>query len=507
MKALPTPREMAIADQATIASGVPATVLMERAGSAVARATLEVVGGRYGKRVAVVCGTGNNGGDGFVAARILHREGCAVRCIVVGDLESVKGAAAHHLGLMRTRGVSVEALGTDGLKADAIVDAIFGTGFHGTAEGAADAAIRALDAETAPVVAADIPSGLDGLTGRAQGPAVHAAITVTMGARKLGLAIEDGPQHAGRIDVADIGIPQPTTMNYLLDTDDVIEFMPQRNPADHKRSGASVLILAGSDPVPGAPMLAARAAGRMGAGYVTLASTSKAIEAAAVRLPEVLKHICSPGDHLGPEALDELKGPLEYATVLAVGPGLGEGSDQRALVERILGEIDIPIVVDADGLNVLAGNTELLRRRSDEGRKTVITPHPGELAKLLASSVDDVQGDRLAAVREASSRFGCIVVLKGHGTLVADGAEQVVAVNPTGGPVLATAGTGDVLTGALAALFTRAEGSVFGRACAAVYLHGLAGDIVAAERGSVGALAWDVAESLPAAIATIGASA
>jgi NAD(P)H-hydrate epimerase len=245
----------------------------------------------------------------------------------------------------------------------------------------------------------------------------------------------------------------------------------------------------------------------MGAGYVTLASTSKAIEAAAVRLPEVLKHICSPGDHLGPEALDELKGPLEYATVLAAGPGLGEGSDQRALVERILGEIDIPIVVDADGLNVLAGNTELLRRRSDEGRKTVITPHPGELAKLLASSVDDVQGDRMAAVREASSRFGCIVVLKGHGTLVADGAEQVVAVNPTGGPVLATAGTGDVLTGALAALFTRAEGSVFGRACAAVYLHGLAGDIVAAERGSVGALAWDVAESLPAAIATIGASA
>ncbi|MFN2594528.1 MAG: NAD(P)H-hydrate dehydratase [Actinomycetota bacterium] len=507
MKPLATPEEMAKADQETIASGVPAEVLMERAGATVARAVIRVLGARYGKRVVVVCGTGNNGGDGFVAARVLRREGYAVRCLVVGDIAKVKGAAAHHLELMRRRGIASEPFDGDGVRGDVIVDAIFGTGFHGSAEGDSRRAIEAMNESGAPIVTADIPSGLDGSTGLADGGAVEATVTVTMGARKVGLVVGDGSRYSGRIEVADIGLLAPNVGASLLDVEDVVEFLPHREPADHKRSGSSVAILAGSDEVTGASLLTARAAGRMGSGYVTLATTPRVVQAAGVKLPEVLKRRVADRDHLGPEALDEIKDVLDRATVVAVGPGLGQGPDQRALVERVLNEIELPVVVDADGLNVLAGNTDVLKKRADAARVTVLTPHPGELATLLGSSVADVEADRLENAREAARAFGCIVVLKGYRTVIAsprDADEVDVRVNPTGGPVLATAGTGDVLTGAIAALFGRnPDASPLGRVSAGVFVHGVAGDIVATERGVVGALAWDIAEALPAAIETI----
>ncbi|MDQ3877636.1 MAG: NAD(P)H-hydrate dehydratase [Actinomycetota bacterium] len=515
MKRLATPEQMAQADRETIASGVPAEVLMERAGFAVARAVLDLLGGRYGKRVVVVCGTANNGGDGFVAGRALHAQGCAVRCLVVGDIGKIKGAAAHHLDLMRRRGVSVEAFERDAVDGDAIVDAIFGTGFHGKAEGAAQTAIEAMNQSGAPIVAADIPSGLDGATGRAEGAAVQATVTVTMGTCKVGLVVGDGPLRSGRVEVADIGLHSPRVAAWLVGADDLADYLPRRGATDHKRSGSSVAILAGSDEVTGAPLLAARGAGRMGSGYVTLGSTPRAIDAASVRLPEVLKRRVTDADHLGPESVDELKDVLDRATVLAIGPGLGQGPDQRALVERVVSEVDLPLVIDADGLNVLAGNTEVLRRRSEDGRTTVLTPHPGELATLLESSVAEIEADRLASVRNAYRRFGCIVVLKGHPTVIAgpartheDGASHIddhgeVFVVPSGGPVLATAGTGDVLTGAIASLFDRnRDRSAFKRACAGVFVHGVAGEVIASEH-EVGALAWDVAEALPRAIDTL----
>lgn len=523
MKPLATPEQMARADDATIAAGVSAEVLMERAGSAVARAVIDVMGGRYGRRVAVVCGTGNNGGDGFVAARVLHGEGCAVRCLVVGDVDKVKGAAARHLESMRRRGIIPEPFHRDAIRVDAIVDAIFGTGFHGTAEGDARSAIDAMNDAGAPIVAADIPSGLDGATGSADGPVVEASVTVTMGTLKIGLVVGDGPRYAGPVEVADIGLQRPRVGAALLELDDVVALLPHREATDHKRSGSSVAILAGSDEVSGAPLLTARAAGRMGSGYVTLASTPRVVQAAGVRLPEALKRRVADRGHLGPEALDEIKDVLDRATVVAIGPGLGQGPDQRALVERVLTEVDLPVVVDADGLNVLAGNTDVLKRRSAASATTVITPHPGELATLMGSSVADVQRDRVASARTAAQELGCVVVLKGHRTVIAEpeGAARrsdcgssgtadatdrriEVVVNPTGGPVLATAGTGDVLTGAIAALFGRdPDSSTLGRVSAGVFVHGVAGDIVASRRAEVGALAWDVAEALPEAISTL----
>lgn len=448
---------MRAADEAAIDSGVAASVLMERAGRSLARSAIELAGRRYGRRVLVLCGKGNNGGDGLVAARVLRGEGLTVT--IVRLFEDEESPSPHDF--------------------DVVVDAIFGTGFRGAPEGRVAKAIEGL-AGHPRVVAADIPSGVNGSTGGVEGAAVDAAVTVAMGAEKLGTALSPGAVHAGRVVVADIGIPIPSVSTHLVEEEDVRRVLPSRPPDSHKKSGGSVAVVAGSEAIRGAPLLTCRGAGRMGAGYVTLVSTASVVSAATVVAPELLTRAV-PGDVLGPHALDSVDG----FDCLALGPGLGTGEAQRALCERALLEVDAPVVLDADALNVLAEDVSPLVARS---APTVLTPHPAELARLLGAETKDVVKDRFAAARRAADELGCVVLAKGHRTVVTDGAKSVVV--PTGGPELATAGTGDVLTGAVAALLA-AGVDPFDAAWCAAYVHGVAGSIA-----GPGALAPDVAEAL-----------
>ncbi|MGH2786276.1 MAG: NAD(P)H-hydrate dehydratase [Actinomycetota bacterium] len=499
MRPLLTPEQMARADAATIASGVAGEVLMERAGRAVARAARRVAGGRYGRRAAVVCGVGNNGGDGFVAAHALRAEGLGARCLIVGDGGRIKGAARHHLDEMVRAGVPAEKFDARRLEdADVIVDALFGTGFRGAVEGDAREAVEAVSDADAPVVAVDIPSGVNGATGAVEGPAVHAEVTVAMAAEKLGTALSPGAMYAGHVEVADIGIEIGDSDIAMCQRSDVVRVLPARPPDAHKRTMGAVALVGGSAGMSGAVILAATAVLRTGAGYVTAGVTQSIDDVLSIAVPEALTVVLSDTAVLGPDALDRFSGVLERVQVVAIGPGLGRGDGQTGLVEAALRRIEVPVVVDADGLNVLAGHTGPL---ADRKATTVITPHPAELARLLDSSTADVQGDRLGAVVEAAQRFACTVVLKGLRSLTADPAGRVV-VNPTGGPELATAGTGDVLTGVVSALLAAGLGP-FEAAWGAVYLHGLAGAVAAERGGPAGVIAGDVAAAVPAAIARL----
>jgi ADP-dependent NAD(P)H-hydrate dehydratase / NAD(P)H-hydrate epimerase len=500
MRPLLSPAEMSAADRRTIDAGTGAEVLMDRAGRAVARAAIDLAGGRYGRRVAVVCGKGNNGGDGFVAARILQREGAGVACLLVGDANEARGAAAHHLENMLRAGVDAQPFDAAALaRANVIVDALFGTGFRGVAEGEPAAAIHAINAAriSARVVAVDIPSGVDGATGAVHGPAVKADVTVAMAAEKVGTAVGTGASLAGDVRVVGIGIDIPHTDLRVIDAGDVANSLPRRQPDAHKRSGGSVAILGGSAGMSGAVVLAARAAVRAGAGYATAGVTAAVERIVSVTVPEVLTTIASDGDVLGPDAIDKMKRVLDRANVLAVGPGLGTGPAQTELVQRVLREIELPVVIDADGLNVLAGRTRALCERSSP---VIITPHPAELGRLLEMGTDEVQSDRIAAVRSAAETFRCVVVLKGFRSLIARAPD--VVVNPTGGPELATAGTGDVLTGVVAALV---GGGVqpFDAAWTGAFVHGLAGSIAARRFGVSGVLAGDVAEAVAPSVAEV----
>jgi ADP-dependent NAD(P)H-hydrate dehydratase / NAD(P)H-hydrate epimerase len=533
VRPLVTPEQMAAFDRAAIEAGTPVEVLMERAGRAVARTVVPIAGGRYGKRIVVVCGKGNNGGDGFVAARVLYEAGLKVDCLTVFDPAEARGAAARHLDRLRATGCSVKPFSRKIVRrADVIVDAIFGTGFRGTPEGDPGRAIRELgelrlgegvleDESTGEIlagppvwprpqiVAIDVPSGLGGA-----GPVVGADVTVAMGAEKLSTALGD-PDVVGRVEVADIGIPVEGVHVFMTEVQDIARALPRREPTDHKRSVGSVAILAGSTAITGAAALTARGAIRGGTGYATLGSTAEAVAVARSLCPELLT-VKVDGEVLGPDSLEDFGGVLDRASALAVGPGLGVGKEQTALVERVLAEVDLPVILDADGLNVLEGRIDALVERD---RPLVITPHPAELARLLDISIKEVQNRRLGSALEAARRFGCTVVLKGFRTIVAEpewvadvepddsprmqvgDGRVLAAVNPTGGSELATAGTGDVLTG-LTTAFCAYSGDVRDSVRAAVYVHGLAGSF-AARRVGPGVLAWDVAEAIPEAVGEV----
>jgi NAD(P)H-hydrate epimerase len=483
------------ADEGAIDSGTPAEVLMERAGAAVARAALRLAGGRYGRRAVAVCGKGNNGGDGYAAARILRNEGMSVRCYSVADPGDLTGAARHHFELYRASGGDVDRDPRVVIGADVVIDAIFGTGFHGPADGESARAIEAVNELGRNVVSVDIPSGVDGSTGHVDGPAVHADVTVVMAAEKLGTALPPGAQRAGRVEVVDIGIAvDGRGAAYVLDAP---VHVPRLDPTAHKRSEGSVAILAGSDAMRGAALLAARGAQRAGSGYVTLGVTRAVKDAAHPALPEALVMQVTELATLGRDSLEAFHDVIESATAVAIGPGIGQGPRQRELMVDALATIDKPLVLDADALNVLAGDPSPLEGRTGNA-EVVLTPHPAELARLLGTSTEEVEADRLGSAGAARDRFGAVIVLKGWRTVIAG--PSGLAVCPTGGPELATAGTGDVLTGAIAGLGGGAEG-----AAAGVYVHGLAGSIAGERVGPSGVVAWDVAEALPEAWERIAA--
>lgn len=468
--------------------GVPGEVLMESAG----RAVVDVVLARRPSRVHVVCGPGHNGGDGLVAARHLAIVGVAV------DVELVaapRGDAAVQWERARAAGVREG----DGAGADLVVDAIFGTGLARPVEGPAARAIERLNEAGVPVVAVDLPSGIDADRGAELGVAVRAAETVTFGMPKPGLALEPGRSLAGRVTVARIGIPEhapgvaPDALVWTPAA--AAERLPERPADGHKGHFGHVLVAAGSQGKTGAAALAARAALRAGAGLVTVACPAgvndileqKCTEAMTEPVPDTA------GRAFAAAAEDALLALAESRDVVALGPGIGREPETEAMVRSLVKRLTKPLVLDADGLNAFEG-------RAEELRASVITPHPGEAARLLGSSSVEIQSDRLGAARRLADMSGAVVVLKGAGTVIA-GPEGPPLINPTGGPALAAGGSGDVLTGVVAAFL--AQGLPARDAAGlGVFVHGLAADRVAGG-AAAGLLAGELADALPQAVAAL----
>lgn len=490
-------------DRETEARGIPVSLLMERAGLAVARAAVHLAGGAYGRRAVVICGKGNNGGDGLVAARYLAGWGMGVTAVLISDPDTLREPAAgnfRRLSEGRVRGLQFAepVLRREVERADVAVDAIFGIGFRGIAEGPQAAAIEILNASGVPVVAVDIPSGVEADTGMVRGVAIRAATTVTFGAPKVGALLFPGAARAGAVQVADIGFPDDLMVGdiLLVERDDVRSLLPVRELDTHKRRAGVVLVVAGSRLMSGAPWLVAQGAYRAGAGLVTVAVPegiapvvqSRLAEATFVRLPE------GPAGSVAESAWGLLESRIDGFDSVAIGPGLSTEEETPAFVRRLVRESPVPVVADADAINAFAGRPGELADRASE---SVITPHTGEFGRLFGMPSSEVLEDRIGLARKAAVETRSVVVLKGPRTLVAlpDGE---VRVNPTGSPALATGGTGDVLTGAMAAFLARGLGAS-DAATVAVYLHGLAGEI-AGETFGEGTVSGDVARDLPEAV-------
>ncbi len=494
-------QQRALDTWATNTRGIPGGELMERAGTGLARAC---EARSPDGPVAVVCGKGNNGGDGLVAARLmrLNAPDRDVRVLLLGDPGELRGDA--RANLERLPGAAPETFAGERLRGVAvIVDALLGTGFSGEPRDPARsgiAAINAARAAGAQVVACDVPSGVDASTGEVLGEAVRAEQTVTFNAAKPGLWIRPGKQLAGEVTVIDIGIPadgRPGHADVGLVTEAVLAAIPRRAAESTKFSAGSVLVAGGSPGLTGAPAMAAMAAARAGAGYVTVAVPASLAGVLAVKLLEVMQVELPERERaLAPEAARVVLERAGRVQALVVGPGLGRAPDSLRFAREVARQAEVPLVLDADGLNAHAGgHLRDLRWRS---ALAVLTPHAGELARLLEIDSDDVARQRLRRAREAAAAAGSIVVLKGDDTLVAE-PDGRVAVNPGGASALATAGTGDVLSGVIAALLAKRM-PAFDAACAGVFVHATAGRLAASRIGPDGVIASDVIELLPAAL-------
>jgi ADP-dependent NAD(P)H-hydrate dehydratase / NAD(P)H-hydrate epimerase len=492
LQGLPDPDRMRATDRWAIEEcAIPGVELMERAGRGLADLVLAVAAEGP---IAVACGKGNNGGDGYVAARLLRDAGRAVRILAVAPVSELSGDA--RVNAERVEGI--EPFAAARLDDCAVaVDALLGTGFSGVPHGAVADAIAALNAAGLAVVAADVPSGIDAATGVAQGEAIRARATATFAAAKPGLWINPGKSHAGHVRVVDIGIPAGAPVAApdvaLIDDAALLALLPSRRAGWTKFTSGHVLVAGGSRGLTGAPSLAAEAAQRAGAGYVTacvpasqqLILAQRLLEAMTRGLPD------EEGAHTA-QGVDEV---LELATrggALVVGPGLGRSEGAFAFARDLVARADVPVILDADGLNAHAGDLGALAGRA---APTILTPHEGELARLLDVESAAVQARRLEHAREAAARSQAIVVLKGDDTLVA-APGGLVAVSPGATGALATAGTGDVLSGVLAAVLSR-DLDPFMAACAGVRLHARAGIHAAHDKGVDGVIARDVIEALP----------
>lgn len=519
MTKIVTAAQMQELDRRTITEArVPATALMERAGVGIVSSLEERWGSVRGKTVTVVCGKGNNGGDGFVVARLLRRHHAKVRVLALASLRELsREAATMYKQFIRGGGkpsvysytskAQAQALLRD---SDILIDALLGTGLSSPVTGRYAEVIDSINDTHRPVVAVDLPSGLHADTGAVLGRAVCASLTVTFGLPKLGLYQGQGIDHAGEVTIVDIGIP-PAYVDAvaghitLMTRRAVQAYLPTRRPSSHKGTFGHAGIIAGSVGKTGAAALAARAALRVGAGLVTVATPSsvndtleaKLVEAMTVPMPETKART------LARNALDRLVSFMAARTAIAIGPGLSTAPETVELIQALTKQLDRPAVFDADALNALSGR---IARLASCKIPPIITPHPGEMARLEPEATPQtVNNDRLGLATRFARERGLFVVLKGARTVVArpDGA---VAICPTGNPGMATAGTGDVLTGMLVGLLAQGLPS-WEAACAATYLHGMAGDLAAAGKGQAGMIAGDLVEQIPYALKLVDETA
>ncbi|HXE97888.1 MAG TPA: NAD(P)H-hydrate dehydratase [Dongiaceae bacterium] len=485
--------------------GIPGLQLMENAG----RCCVEEIIAEFGShgRCVVMAGKGNNGGDGHVIARLLGQQGWSVKVIVLAGREQVVGDAS--VNLDKLAGSVIEHCTREGqlsaghaeeiFQADLIVDALLGTGLSSAVSGTYLEAIKLMNASGRPVVAVDIPSGIDGTTGRVQGEAVRANLTVTFAFAKLGHVLYPGAEHTGRLVVADIGIPtevMEAAAGYdFINADAARPMLRRRERTAHKGSFGHCLIVAGSKGKTGAAALAANSAVRAGSGLVTLGAAESIHGILEVKTTEVMTiPLSDSGDgHLTSSAFSAIEALLAGKDAVAVGPGLGRHPETDALVRSLVETVALPLVIDADGLNALAEDMTVLQRK--KSRQIILTPHPGEMSRLLGTSIPDVEAKRISVAQEFASTCGVFLVLKGARTVIAS-PDGSVAINGSGNPGMATGGMGDVLTGIIVSLL--GQGYTGWDACRlGVFLHGFAADLVAREKGEIGMNASDVLEKLP----------
>jgi hydroxyethylthiazole kinase-like uncharacterized protein yjeF len=512
-----TADQMREADRRTIEDiGIPSLVLMENAGRQVVAAMESFFQDLSDQRVAVICGKGNNGGDGFVVARTLQQRGIDVAVFVVGSVADIKGDARTNIEILGRLGITVVEVADEGQwelhfseisERDVIVDALFGTGLKVALSGIYETIIADINGSGIPVVAIDLPSGMSADTHDLIGDCIDATVTIALGAPKVPLILPPAEEKAGEVVVADIGIPAPIVDALegprleLLTRDQIRPLISPRAADVHKGDFGRVVVVAGSRGKSGAAILAAQGALKSGAGLVTVAAPRSVIPVIASSMPDYMT-----------EALEEtVDGTVHFAAAeqvmgiaadaIIMGPGLGRGEGVSTFVRELLDTSETPLVLDADALNAFADDPAALVGR--EGRDVIITPHPGEMARLVGCSIGDVQADRMGIARDFATAHRLYVVLKGYRTIIAT-PEGAVFVNPTGSPGMATGGTGDVLAGMLAAWLAQLLDAE--AACRlAVYVHGAAGELADADQGEVSMTASDLVQHISDAILELSA--
>lgn len=488
--------------------GVPSIVLMENAGIRTFDAVFRLLEKVGGCQVAVVCGKGNNGGDGFVVARHLHQVGVDARVLLLGRADELNGDAKVNHEIASKSGIPVEEV-ADIMPvrrrlahADLIVDALFGTGIKGEITGLAGEIIDEINQSLKPVVAVDLPSGLDADTGQIAGRCVWANETVTFALPKIGHATYPGAAYCGEISVAEIGIPEAAfetagINTFVTEDDDVRARLPARPPDAHKGTFGHAAIIAGSVGMTGAAAMTGESAVRVGAGLVTLGVPASLNDILEVKVTEVMTVplLETQARSFSKDAVKQAIELIRKCDAVAIGPGLSRNPETVAFVHEILPQIECPMVLDADGLNAVSEDVSVFGKLK---APCVITPHPGEMARLTGTPAEVIQSNRLIAAQDTAKRFGVVVVLKGAATVTAS-PDGEAWINSTGSPAMASGGMGDVLTGAIAGLLAQGLSVMDGAICA-VYLHGRAGELAAEKLGEAGVGATDLLPLLPVSI-------
>ncbi len=512
-----TPKEMAKLDRITINEiGIPGIVLMENAGRGAFEFFQEVVPDFLQRTIGIVCGSGNNGGDGFVIARLCYQKGADVKVFCAKNPKQLVGDARTNFDIILKLNVPVFIVNEDRSSSDfwdalrdcnVIVDALFGTGLSREVSGIFEKIIVEINKINVPVLAVDIPSGIDGSTGRVMGVAVQAVATATFGLPKIGHYVWPGSRHTGKLKVIDIGIPDEIIARenfnrFILTKELISSWVTPRQPIAHKGQAGHMIILAGSPGKTGAAAMAANAAVRGGAGLVTLMVPEslnpileeKTTEAMTMPLKETLEHTVSLN------AEEEILSFAADKQCLAIGPGLSQNGETKELVRRLVTQVECPMVIDADGLNAIAGYVEVFK---DAKAPIVLTPHPGEMSRLIGMSVADIQFNRLGVAQSLSKDCNVTVVLKGYKTVVAS-PDGRIAINTTGNPAMASGGMGDILTGLIGAFLSQGF-DPFEASCLGVYIHGFSSDLLIERRrwGSRGLAATDLLEVIPEVIAIL----
>ena len=502
-----TPKQMQEIDRKAIKElGIPGLELMENAG----RGTFEEIIDRYGaiedRRVIVICGKGNNGGDGFVVARYLKEEGIDVDIFLLCKKDVPKGDAAVNL----QRAIQLDIPIHEVLKPEdfqipldtlLIVDAIFGTGFSGEIKAPYDTIINVINNMPVPVVSVDTPSGLDGATGKVAEPTIEADLTVTFGLPKIGQTLYPGKEYCGSLEIVDIGFPpelDDDINTYLVTEDDAEMLLPERKPDAHKGDYGKLFVLAGSTGLTGAAVMASNAALKCGTGLVVLGCPAslnpifetKLTEVMTKPLPDVKKQGC-----LALRGMGEIRQQIDWADAVAIGPGIGTHHETTELVQRLVTQVEKPMIIDADGLNIIAKDPEILKQHKGP---LIISPHPGEFSRLCGKSIEEITDNRLELASAFAREYNVTVILKGASSIIADPSGEAY-INSTGNDGMATAGSGDVLTGLIGGFLAQgmdaAEAAVL-----ATYVHGLAGDEAADITGKRGMIAGDILDSVTEAL-------